>query len=234
MKPSLLFIFLCKKHLLLLVSSIFLVSCSHNSNDNEMGSIIKGRLIEGTTKQPISNVKVSLYDDMKIYGIAFSEEDGTFSLPVMSLSKNRYYSLSFHWSDEYPAKVIKIFNISEVFDLADFVVYDKDNPYGYEVLMGYMIHKTLPGEYTFEEAKAACKALKDGYSDWELPEGDYLNSIAHDKELARRVAEFGWYWSSWIYFGETYLGVHIWDNMSAYTKNPNERLKVLPVRLIEK
>ena len=88
-------------------------------------------------------------------------------------------------------------------------------------------------KYTFEEAKAACKALRDGYDDWMLPEADYLDLLADKDELTRQITEIGWYWSSWIFFGDTYVAVDVWNNESAYTKNPYLRLKVLPVRIIK-
>lgn len=199
----------------------------------EVVSTIKGHLIERATGLSLSNVKVTLYDDAKIYGVVFSDENGMFTMATPPLAKNYYYSLSFYWSEEYPAKVISICNIPEIFDLHDFVVYDKFNPYDYKIWDGCMIHKTLPGEYTFEEAKAACKALRDGYDDWMLPEADYLDLLADEDELTRQITEIGWYWSSWIFFGDTYMAVDVWNNESAYTKDPYLRLKVLPVRIIK-
>ena len=217
-----------KKYILICTILLCFAGCT---DKKDVASTIKGHLIEGSTGQSLSNVKVTLYDDAKIYSIVFSDENGMFTMATPVLSKNYYYSLSFYWSDEHPAKVISIYNIPEVFDLHDFIVYNKSNPYDYKIWGGYMIHKTLPGEYTFQEAKAACKALRDGYDDWRLPEADYLDLLADDEELARQITESGWYWSSWIFFGDTYMGVNVWNNAAAYTKDPNEKLKVLPVRV---
>lgn len=210
-----------------------LVICCIGCNDKEVESAIRGHLIEGTTGESLSNVKVTLYDDAKIYAIVISDENGMFSMATPPLKKDYYYSLSFYWSTEYPAKVVTINNIPKVFDLHDFIVYDKSNPYDYKIWEGYMIHNTLPGEYTFFEAKEACNALRDGYDDWTLPEADYLDVLADNEELAKQITELGWYWSSWIFGGDTYMGVNVWNNATTYTMDPYEKLKVLPVRLIK-
>ncbi len=216
-----------KKIFWLLVVILCFVSCK---DDKETVSIIKGHLIEGSTGQSLSNVKVTLYDDVKIYAIVFSDESGMFTMTTPPLLKNYYYKLSFYWDSEYPSKELSLYNVPELYDLHDFVVYDKTNPYDYKIWEGYMIHKTLPGEYTFNQAKAACKSLRDGYDDWTLPEADYLDLLADNEELAKQIAESGWYWSSWVIQGQYYIGINIWTNAEASTTNPNEKLKVLPVR----
>ena len=215
-----------------MISVLCLIGCTKNT---EVASTIKGHLIEGSTGNPLSNVKVTLYDDSKIYSIVFSDESGAFSLATPPLKVNKYYKLSFYIDDEHPAKVITLISIPEIYDLGDFVVYDKTNPYNYKVYRGYMIHKTLDGLYTFNEAKAACQSLRDGYDDWVLPEGDYLDILADEEDLAKQIAESGWYWSSWIFNGYNvnyYTVVDVLSNESCYVTNPNERLKVLPVREI--
>lgn len=219
-----------KKFVLIGISLLCLVGCS---GDKEVVSTIKGHLIEGSTGQSLSNVKVTLYDDVKIYAIVFSDESGMFSMTTPPLMKNFYYKLSFYWDSQYPAKEISLYNVPATYDLHDFVVYDKSNPYDYKVWGEYMIHKTLPGEYTYFEAKEACKALRDGYDDWTLPEADYLDLLADDEELAKQLTESGWYWSSWVFFGNTYMGVNVWNNAAAYTQDPYEKLKVLPVRYVK-
>lgn len=218
---------------LMLICSFF-ICCVGCTDNKEIEAKIKGHLIEETTGESLSNVRVTLYDDVKIYAITFSDLDGMFTMTTPPLKKDFNYNLSFCWSTDYPAKVIKINNISEVIDFHDFIVYNRSNPYDYKIWRGYMIHPTLPGTYTFYEAKEACKALRDGYNDWILPEADYLDLLADDEDLVKQITESGWYWSSWIYFGNTYIEVNVWNNVAAYTKDPNERLKVLPVRLIEK
>lgn len=214
----------------LIIITVIILCCLSCADNKEVSSTIKGHLIEGTTGESLSNVKVTLFDDAKIYAIVFSDENGMFSMATPPLKKGYFYSLSFYWSSVYPAKELTVNNIPAVFDLHDFIVYDKTNPYDYKIWGGYMIHTTLPGEYTFFEAKEACKALRDGYDDWMLPEADYLDVLADNEELARQITESGWYWSSWIYFGDTYMGVNVWNNSAAYTKDPSEKLKVLPIR----
>lgn len=223
-----------RKYILMCTILLCFAGCT---DKKEVASTIKGHLVEGSTGQSLSNVKVTLYDDAKIYSIVFSDENGMFTMATPPLAKNYYYSLSFYWSEEYPAKVISVYNIPEVFDLHDFIVYDKSNPYDYKVYdyegISYMIHKTLPGLYTFSQAKAACKALRDGYDDWMLPDADLLDVIADDESLARQIAEEGWYWSSWVIQGQYYIGINVWTNAEASTTNPSEKLKVLPVRIIK-
>ena len=216
-----------------MVLFLCLVGCAKNK---KYGSIVKGHLIEGSTGVSLANVRVTLYDDAKIYAVVFSDESGVFSLTTSPLKENYYYKLSFYWDDEYPAKVITLMNVPKVYDLGNFVVYDQTNPYNYIVYGGYMIHKTLDGLYTFNEAKAACRALRDGYDDWRLPETDYLDLLADDEDLAKVIADPGWYWTSWISNGYNvnyYHGVNILSNACATTTDPNERLKVLPVRKIQ-
>lgn len=209
-----------------------LARCAQNKNN---GSIIQGHLIEGSTGNSLANVKVTLFDDAKVYAVVFSDESGVFSMSTPPLLENYYYKLSFYWDNEYPAKVITLMNVPDVFDLGDYIVYDQTNPYDYKIYGGYMIHKTLNGLYTFNEAKAVCQSLRDGYDDWELPETDYLDRLADDENLAKEIAEEGWYWTSWITNGNNvdyYYGVNILTNACAATTDPNERLKVLPVRRI--
>ena len=202
---------------------------------NEVESTITGHLIEGSTCESVPNVRVTLYDDSKIYAVVFSDENGMFSMATPALTKDYKYSLSFQWSSIYPSKIITIENIPVNYDLHDFVVYDQSNPYQYEIFEEYMIHKTLPGEYTFFEAKQACESLIDGYDDWMLPEADYLDRLAAERQdIVNKVADGGWYWSSWILgVGDLY---YLWINLSngeeAYTSVPYEKVKVLPVRLI--
>jgi hypothetical protein len=112
------------------------------------------------------------------------------------------------------------------------VVFDKENPYNYKIYDGYMIHKTLPGLYTYDEAQKACKSLREGYNDWTLPDADYLDLMADKEGLVMYYAEEGWYWSSWILQGSYYTVVNLWKNEAAYTTDPNAKLKVLPVRKI--
>ena len=221
-----------RKYLLLITFVLCLIGCTKNT---EVASTIKGHLIEGSTGESLSNVKVTLYDDSKIYSIVFSNESGFFSMATPPLSVNHFYKLSFYWDNEHPAKIITLISIPKIYDLGDFVVYDKTNPYDYKVYGGYMIHKTLDGLYTFSEAKTACLSLRDGYDDWELPEADYLDILADEEELAKEIAESGWYWSSWITNGNNvnyYYGINILLNELRYITNPNEKLKVLPVRRI--
>lgn len=220
-----------KKYIFFFITILCGISCS---SDGENTSIIRGHLIEGSSRTPLVNVKVTLYDNTQIYAIVFSDKNGDFSMATPSLIADYQYGLSFEWSEIYPAKEITITNIPKTFDLHEFIVYDKSNPYNYSVWGGYMIHKTLPGKYTFSEATAACKVLRDGYDDWSLPGADFLDLLGDDMELATQITESGWYWSSWIYFSETYVGVNVWNNATAYTNDPNEKLKVLPVRLINK
>lgn len=219
-----------KKYLFITVIVLCLVGCTKKQ---EGVSTIKGHLIEGSTGRSLANVKVTLFDDAKVYATVFSDEAGLFSMSTFSLLENFYYKLSFYWDNEHPAKVITVINVPEVYDLGNFVVYDQTNPYDYRIYNGYMIHKTLDGLYTFDEANEACRFLRDGYDDWVLPETDFLDILADDEDLAREIAEEGWYWGSWItngYNGNYYYGVNIWANDSGTTTNPNEKLKVLPVR----
>lgn len=209
--------------------------CLAGCAKKETASTIKGHLIEGSTGKSLANVKVTLFDDAKVYAVVFSDESGMFSMATPSLMENYYYKLSFYWDAEIPAKVITLFNVPETYDLGDFIVYDETNPYNYIIYGGYMIHQTLDGLYTFSEANEACKALRDGYDDWCLPETDYLDLLADDEELAQQVAESGWYWTSWIFNGfnaNYYYGVNIWANETNTTTDSNEKLKVLPVRKI--
>lgn len=217
----------------MLAIALWLAGCTKNE---ETATTIKGHLIEGSTGVSLANVKVTLFDDAKVYAIAFSDELGMFSMSTPPLRENYYYKLSFYWDNEHPAKVITLINAPEIYNLGDFVVYDQTNPYNYKIYGGYMIHKTLDGLYTFREAKAACQSLRDGYDDWELPEADYLDILADVEDLAKEIAESGWYWSSWITNGYNvnyYYGVNILTNACATTTDPNERLKVLPVRRIQ-
>lgn len=209
------------------------VGCTKNK---ETISTIKGHLIEGSTGRSLANVKVTLFDDAKVYAVVFSDESGLFSMTTPALMENFYYKLSFHWDNEHPAKVITVVNAPEIYDLGDFVVYDQSNPYNYKIYQGYMIHKTLDGLYTFYEAKEACRSLRDGYDDWRLPEGDFLDMLADNENLAEEIAEEGWYWTSWIFNGinvNYYNGVNILMNECGTTTDPNETLKVLPVRKIQ-
>lgn len=207
---------------------------------NDVAPTIKGHLIEGSSKKSLSNVKVTLFDDIKIYAIVFSDNDGMFSMATPTLEDNHYYKLSFFWSDAYPAKIITIYNAPVVLELNDVIVYDETNPYGYELYTfegtSYMIHATLPGLFTFNEAKNSCSSLRDGYDDWMLPPADLMDVIADDESFAKRIAEDGWYWSSWITNGNNvdyYTCVNIINNDAGYSTNPNERLKVLPVRIVK-
>lgn len=215
---------------------ITLVLCIAGCKKQET-TTIKGHLIEGSTGKSLANVKVTLFDDAKVYAVVFSDASGMFSMATPPLMENYYYKLSFHWDDEIPAKVISLFNVPETYDLGDFVVYDETNPYNYLIYDGYMIHQTLDGLYTFNEAKEACKALRDGYDDWCLPETDYLDLLADDEDLAQQVAESGWYWTSWVFnYGDNtyyYHGINILINESGITTDPNEKMKVLPVRKIK-
>lgn len=216
-----------------MVLALCLFGCKKNETTV---STIKGHLIEGSTGESLSDVKVTLYDESKVYAIVFSNESGMFSMATPELIKNHKYKLSFYWDNEFPAKVMTVSNIPEIYDLGDFVVYDKTNPYNFNIFGGYMIHKTLDGLYTFNEAKEACRSLIDGYDDWELPETDYLDLLADEDDLAKEIAEPGWYWTSWISNGYNvnyYFGVNILTNDSGTTTDPNERLKVLPVRKIK-
>ena len=217
----------------LIVSTIVLCLVGCTKHDELPSTTIKGHLIEGSTGVSLSNVKVTLFDDAKVYAMVFSDESGRFTMPTPPLMKNYYYRLSFYWNSEHPTKVITLLNLPEVYDLGDFVVYDQTNPYGYLIFGEYMIHKTLEGLYTFDEATAACRSLRDGYDDWELPEGDFLDLLADEDELASQVAEPGWYWSSWITNGYNvnyYHAINILLDELWYVTNPNEKLKVLPVR----
>lgn len=222
-----------RKYLFICFALLCLVSCN-DEGAKESASTIKGHLIEGHSGRSLSDVKVSLFDDVKVYAIAFSDENGMFTMSTPPLLQNYYYKLSFYWDSEYPAKEISLYNIPEVFDLHDFVVYDETNPYDYKIFDGYMIHKTLPGTYTFSGAKAACRALRDGYDDWTLPEADYLDILADNEELAKQIAEPGWYWSSWVIQSQYYIGINILENEEGSTTDPSEKLKVLPVRRIDK
>lgn len=222
-----------KRFIFLMIFALCFTGCTKNK---ETASTIKGHLIEGTTGESLSNVKVTLFDDAKIYAVVFSDEAGLFSMATPPLSENYYYRLSFYWDSEHPAKIIKVINLPPIYDLGDFIVYDKTNPYDYMIYGGYMIHKTLDGLYTFDEARSACRSLRDGYDDWVLPETDYLDLFAEEEDLAKQIAEPGWYWTSWITNGfnvNYYYGVNILLNESATTTNPYEKLKVLPVRKIQ-
>lgn len=203
--------------------------------DKECSTSIKGHLVEGTTRMSLPNVKVTLFDDSKIYAVVFSNDSGMFSMATPHLAANHNYTLSFHWDDRYPSKEITVVDIPEIYDLGDFVVYDSANPYNYTIFDGYMIHKTLNGLYTFDEAKNACKNLRDGYDDWILPEADYLDLLADEKDLAIGVAETGWYWTSWItngYNTNYYYGLNIMTDELNIITDQNEKMKVLPVRKI--
>lgn len=207
------------------------------TKSKETASTIKGHLIEGSTGQSLANVKVTLFDDAKVYAMVFSDEAGMFSMATPPLSENYYYKLSFYWDNEHPAKVITLINVPEVYDLGDFIVYDRTNPYDYIIFGEYMIHKTLEGLYTYNQAKVECQSLQDGYDDWELPEADFLDLLADEENLAKQVAEPGWYWSSWItngYNTNYYYPVDILNNEPGVTTDPNQKLKVLPVRKIKK
>ena len=221
---------------------LFFIPCIMGcGKNNDLTSHIKGHLIEETTKESLYNVKVTLFDDSKIYAIVFSDDNGMFSMSTPVMQENHDYYLSFFWSSEYPAKTITLSNIPKILDLNDFVVYNTTNPYGYAKYSyggsTYMIHKTLNGLYTFYDAKNACKILRDGYDDWIVPPADLMDVIADDDVLAKEIAEEGWYWSSWTYNGgnsiDYYYGINIWDNAEGSTTNPNEKLKVLPVRIIK-
>ena len=142
-----------KKYLCIAVLVLCLVGCTKQQDGI---STIKGHLIEGSTGRSLANVKVTLFDDAKVYATVFSDESGLFSMSTPSLQENYYYRLSFYWDNEHPAKEIMVINVPEVYDLGDFVVYDQTNPYDYKIYDGYMIHKTLEGLYTFDEAKEAC------------------------------------------------------------------------------
>lgn len=221
-----------RSYLYCVVLILCLLGCA---KDKETTSTIKGHLIESSTGASLANVKVTLFDDAKVYAIVFSDELGMFSMATPVLMENYYYQLSFCWDNEHPAKIIKLINIPEVYDLGDFIVYDMTNPYNYPIYDGHMIHKTLDGLYTYNEAKEACRSLSDGYDDWFLPETDYLDLLADEEELAKEVAESGWYWTSWITNGYSinyYWGANILTNAIASTSDPNEKLKVLPVRKI--
>lgn len=221
-----------RKYLLFTVIILCLAGCTKKQ---EGVSTIKGHLIEGSTGRSLANVKVTLFDDAKVYATVFSDESGLFSMTTPTLMENYYYKLSFYWDNEHPAKVITVINAPEVYDLGDFVVYDQSNPYDYTIFEGYMIHKTLDGLYTFSGAKEACRSLRDGYDDWVLPETDFLDILADEEDLAKEVAEAGWYWGSWITNGYNvnyYYGVNVLTNDVCYITNPNEELKVLPVRKI--
>lgn len=205
------------------------------AKNKETASIIKGHLIEGSTGESLVNVKVTLFDEAKVYSIVFSDDMGMFSMATPPLIENYIYKLSFYWDNEYPAKVITVSDLPEVYDLGDFVVFDQSNPYDYKTYQGYMIHNTLDGLYTFSEAKEACRSLRDGYDDWVLPETDFLDILADEEDLAKEIAEDGWYWCSWIFNGYNvnyYYGVNILNNDIGTTTDPNEKLKVLPVRKI--
>lgn len=213
---------------------LYLLGCVEKE---ETISTIKGHLIEGSEGLSLANVRVTLYDDAKVYAIVFSDESGVFSMSS-SLMKNFYYKLSFHWDNEYPSKVITLINIPETYDMGDIIVYDKTNPYDYKVYtyegVTYMIHKTLSGLYTFDEAKYMCKSLGGGYEDWMLPPADLMDVIADDEAIANQIAEEGWYWSSWFFNANScdyYTEVNILKNETAYTRDPSEKLKVLPVRI---
>lgn len=217
-----------KKYLFFLAVSICLLGCTKNNV-----STIRGHLIEGSTGESLANVKVTLYDDAKVYATVFSDNSGMFSMSTPALLENYYYKLSFHWDNEHPAKVISVINIPDVYDLNDFVVYDKTNPYDYIIFRGYMIHKTLERLYTYNEAKSACQSLRDGYDDWELPATDFLDILADENNSAKEIAEEGWYWGSWItngYNANYYYGVNVYMNEVTYITDPDEKLKVLPVR----
>lgn len=222
-----------KRYCVILVLVLYFAGCTNN---DEKVTTIKGHLIEGATRKSLANVKVTLFDDAKVYAVVFSDQFGAFSMSTPPLRRNYYYKLSFYWDNEHPAKVITLINLPERYDLGDFVVYDQTNPYGYIIFGGYMIHKTLEGMYSFSEAKAACQSLLDGYDDWELPEADYLDILADEEVLAKKIAESGWYWSSWITNGYNvnyYYGINILSDELRYITNPNEKLKVLPVRRIQ-
>ena len=220
-----------------------IVGCQKKIEDPPISIMIKGHLIEESSRKSLSNVKVTLYDDSKIYASAFSNDEGLFSLTTPPLEKNRNYCLSFYWSQEYPSKNITICNPSENLDLKDFIVYNVKNPKAYKVFVyygnTYMIHNSLPGTYTYEEAKKACANLRDEYSDWVLPPADLLDLIADEDLLAKQVAEEGWYWSSWLDFDqrrERYycVTVNILENELGNAATTSKNLKVLPVRLIKK
>lgn len=221
-----------RKYLLFTVIIICLAGCTKKQ---EGVSTIKGHLIEASTGSSLANVKVTLFDDAKVYAIVFSDESGMFSMSTPALMENFYYKLSFYWDNEHPAKVVKVINIPEIYDLGDFAVYDQTNPYDYKIYAGYMIHKTLNGLYTYDEAKEACRSLRDGYDDWMLPAPDYLEGLADHQDLAMEVAEEGWYWGSWISNGYNvnyYYGVNILLNDCCYITNPDKKIKVLPIRKI--
>lgn len=222
-----------KKYLFITVIVLCLVGCTKKQ---EGISTIKGHLIEGSTGRSLANVKVTLFDDAKVYATVFSDESGLFSMTTPSLMENYYYKLSFYWDNELPAKIITLINVPEVYDLGNFVVYDQSNPYDYKIFEGYMIHKTLDGLYTFSGAKDACRSLRDGYDDWRLPETDFLDILADEEDLAKEVAEEGWYWTSWVNnYGDNvyyYHGINVLMNESGMTTDPNEEHKVLPVRKI--
>ena len=221
-----------RKYLLFTVIILCLAGCTIKQ---EGVTTIKGHLIESSTGMSLANVKVTLFDDAKVYAIVFSDETGMFLMSIPALMENYYYKLSFYWDNEHPAKVVTVINIPEIYDLGDFAVYDQTNPYDYRIYQGYMIHKTLDGLYSFDEAKDASRSLRDGYDDWKLPEPDFLDVLADEENLAKEIAEEGWYWGSWIsngYNSNYYYGVNVWLNECCYITNPTEKLKVLPVREI--
>lgn len=223
--------------IILLILPIYLVGCTNNT---EHIFVIKGHLIEASTGQSLSNIKISFSDDSKIYAITMSDENGLFTLVLKSLRKNHKYTISFLYDDEYPPINMSLINIPNMFDLQDVVVFDKTNPYGYKRYLYdgkiYMIHNTLQGVYTYIQAKETCYSLQaGGYSDWVLPEADMLDDLANDSDLAKLIAEDGWYWTSWIFSYTTsyYYICNLHMDDVSYTSSPDLKLKVLPVRIDE-
>lgn len=216
--------------ILFFVTLVFGVCCKKSSYVQ-----FKGSLIEETTSSPVVGCIVQFSDEKQMYGYAISDENGAFDFIVEPPSKKQSYKLTMIWNENYPAKEIPIDPPLKREYLYDhFVVYDRTNPYSLPTVGGYLIHPTLPGLYTWEQAKEVCYNLTDyGYDDWYLP---YLTEVQMLENCPNLFTACGIvdapYWTSAISSGGYiyYTNFYNANEYGGVTLNGNLQMHVIPFR----
>lgn len=222
------------KHYFMLLIPILLIGCQQETNYIQF----KGTLIEKTTSEPVVGCKVQFSDDIQMYGYAITDENGAFDFIVNPPNKNNSYKLLLVWNDSYPAKKIPLTSpLKSIYTYNQFVAYDKTNPYSLATLGQYMFHPTLPGLYTWEQAKKVCNELNAyGHDDWFLPYLTEVQTLACHPELFDdcNILDAP-YWTSAISYGGWIFYTNFFDEneKGGVTQNGNQKMHVIPFRYVK-
>lgn len=164
-----------------------------------------GRVVEGSTMNPLPNVKVAVTNGNRVLASTITDEEGAFSFLVNfdKVSENDSLLLDGNPLLPYQKKYELKGMGKEQYDYRDLVLYNQTD---YELKTfqyagtTYYVHPEV-GAMNWESAMDYCENLTfEGYSDWFLPDKYELNALyVNRNSIGGFVTTSGldsYYWSS--------------------------------------